>query len=113
MNTHKQSGELHLELKEPSSQLQYDVSLVTGKIRSLGVEEKGNGEGSNSGGALVAKEGTVAVPKIHMAAAGEYLMNRTWQGLETRLGQTPAATISEGQVGLAAGYMGEGHLGQT
>lgn len=106
-------GELHLELKEPSSQLQYDVSLVTGKIRSLGVEEKGNGEGSNSGGALVAKEGTVAVPKIHMAAAGEYLMNRTWQGLETRLGQTPAATISEGQVGLAAGYMGEGHLGQT
>ncbi|KAL3216344.1 hypothetical protein MRX96_033143 [Rhipicephalus microplus] len=63
-------GELHLELKEPSSQLQYDVSLVTGKIRSLGVEEKGNGEGSNSGGTLVAKEGTVAVPKIHMAAAG-------------------------------------------
>ncbi|KAL1435331.1 hypothetical protein MTO96_011064 [Rhipicephalus appendiculatus] len=101
-------GELYLELKEQSSQPQYDVSLVTGKIRSLGVEDKANDEGSTTGGALVAKEGTVAVPKLHIAAAGEYLMNRTWQGLETHLGQTPAATISKGQVGLAAGYVGEG-----
>ncbi|XP_037528856.1 2-(3-amino-3-carboxypropyl)histidine synthase subunit 2 [Rhipicephalus sanguineus] len=106
-------GELYLELEEQSSQPEYDVSLVTGKIRSLGVEGKADDEGSTTGGTLVAKEGTVAVPQLHIAAAGEYLMNRTWQGLETRLGQTPAATISKGQVGLAAGYVGEGEGGHA
>ncbi|KAH6940787.1 hypothetical protein HPB50_006735 [Hyalomma asiaticum] len=106
-------GDLYLELKEQSSKPEYDVSLVTGKIRSLGVEDKANSEGSTTSGALVVKKGTVAVPELHVAAAGEYLMNRTWQGLETHLGQTPAATISKGQMGLAAGYIGEGDGGEA
>lgn len=106
-------GELYLELTEQSSQPEYDVSLITGKIRSLGVKDKPKDEGGATGGALVAKEGTVAVPGLHVAAAGEYLMNRTWQGLEAHLGQTPAATISKGQTGLAAGYIGEGNGGQA
>ncbi|XP_065308629.2 2-(3-amino-3-carboxypropyl)histidine synthase subunit 2 isoform X1 [Dermacentor albipictus] len=106
-------GELYLELTEQSSQPKHDVSLITGKIRSLGIEDNTKDEGSTAHGALVAKEATVAVPGLHIAAAGEYLMNRTWQGLETHLGQSPAATISKGQMGLAAGYVGEGTGGQA
>lgn len=99
-------GELHRQLEERPAHPEYDVSLVTGRLRSIGVmpEEKCATEES----ALVAKEGRIAVPRLHVAAAGEYLMNRTWQGLEPCLGQTPPADIRRGQAGLAAGYEGEG-----
>lgn len=82
----------------------YDVSLVTGRLRSIGISE----EHASESGVLVVKEGRVAVPGLHVAAAGEYLMNRTWQGLQPCLGQMPPADIRRGQVGLAAGYEGEG-----
>lgn len=35
---------------------------------------------------------------------GEYLSNRSWQGLDQQLGQTPVVKAVEGQFGIAAGY---------
>uniref|UniRef100_A0A023GKT2 2-(3-amino-3-carboxypropyl)histidine synthase subunit 2 n=1 Tax=Amblyomma triste TaxID=251400 RepID=A0A023GKT2_AMBTT len=102
-------GPLYQELGEAPTQPEYDVSLVTGRLRSIGVvSEEGANESVKAGGTLVTKEGKVAVPGLHVAAAGEYLMQRTWQGLDPCPGQTPPADVTKGQVGLAAGYQGEG-----
>lgn len=102
-------GELYSELEENASRgPQYDVSLVTGRMRSIGIQGDGANQADSATGALVAKEGTVVVPQLHVAASGEYLMNRTWQGLEPDLGKTPPAQVKKGQMGLAAGYEGEG-----
>ncbi|XP_077548866.1 diphthamide biosynthesis 2 [Haemaphysalis longicornis] len=99
-------GELYSELREKASrEPEYDVSLVTGKMRSIGIQED---SADSASGVLVAKEGTVAVPRLHVAASGEFLMNRTWQGLDPDLGKTPPAQVQKGQMGLAAGYEGEG-----
>lgn len=35
---------------------------------------------------------------------GEYLSNRSWQGLDQQLGETPVVKAVEGQFGIAAGY---------
>lgn len=102
-------GELYSELEEQASrEPEYDVSLVTGRMRSIGIQGGSADKADSASGALVAKEGTVAVPQLHVAASGEYLMNRTWQGLEPDLGKAPPAQVKKGQMGLAAGYEGEG-----
>lgn len=80
-------------------------------LRRIGVEQKSENLGSES--ALVTKDGTVSIPHLHTGAAGEFLMRRTWQGLEPKLGKTPAAEICKGQSGLAAGYVGEGDTGRS
>ncbi|CAN8003823.1 unnamed protein product [Ixodes hexagonus] len=102
-------GDLYMELQEQKGPEVYDVSLVTGMIRSLGTRE---GEGSTAKEcSLVAKEGTVSIPHLHTGAAGEFLMRRSWQGLDTNLGKAPASRIVKGKSGLAAGYEGEGEGG--
>ena len=35
---------------------------------------------------------------------GEYLSNRSWQGLDQQLGETPVVKAVEGQFGIAAEY---------
>lgn len=98
-------GSLHIDRKE-TRDASYDVSLVTGRIRRLGTREPA--KGTVNGRALATKVGTVAVPSLHAGGAGEYLMRRAWQGLEPVVGDVPAAEITQGKSGLAAGYEGEG-----
>lgn len=45
--------------------------------------------------------------------AGEFLLGRTWQGLDPRLGQTPLAKATEGATGLAMGYDYERNVHST
>ncbi|KAI8608632.1 putative diphthamide synthesis protein-domain-containing protein [Chytriomyces sp. MP71] len=66
---------------------------------------------------IVAADGTVqirrkagAVSKFVMnSAAGEFLnMNRSFKGLEVKLGETAVEKAGEGRVGVASGYVEEG-----
>ncbi|XP_064476813.1 2-(3-amino-3-carboxypropyl)histidine synthase subunit 2-like [Ornithodoros turicata] len=97
-------GDLYVEQKA-SEGTRYDVSLATGSIRKLGIEEKSERLVEMT---VATKVGTVAVPSLHTGAAGEYLMRRTWQGLDPELGKTAVADIAVGKKGIAAGYEGEG-----
>lgn len=101
-------GDLYVEQTE-HDKTSYDVSLATGKIRKLGIQD---GPNRTDEMAVAAKVNTVAVPSLHVGGAGEYLMRRTWQGLEPQFGKTPAATIAVGKRGIAAGYIGEGDMEQ-
>ena len=80
-----------------------DVSLITGKVRTLGTEDK---EESNSDNALMAQE--TAVGLLHQNGGGEFLSQRGWQGLEQKLGETPVVKARKGRPGIAWGYEGEG-----
>ncbi|KAM7308494.1 2-(3-amino-3-carboxypropyl)histidine synthase subunit 2 [Ixodes scapularis] len=102
-------GDLYMDLQEQTGLEVYDVSLVTGMIRTMGAREHGVDSAKEC--ALVAKEGTVSIPQLHTGAAGEFLMRRSWQGLDADLGKTPASRVVKGRSGLAAGYEGEGKDG--
>ena len=39
-----------------------------------------------------------------ISGGGEFLSQRSWQGLEQKLGETPAAMVVEGQTGIAWEY---------
>jgi len=50
-------------------------------------------------------------PQIRLCliiGGGEYLLERSWQGLEQKFGETPVSDAIEGRLGIAAGYEGEG-----
>lgn len=83
---------------EPSSDS--DVSLISGAIRNLTNDEHpvdGMGE-------LVSKSaGTVAIGKN----GANYLLNRSWQGLEQKLGQDQVKTAVKGRIGLPVAYENE------
>lgn len=77
-----------------------DVSLITGRSRTLVCSEE------NSSSSSVALRGEMNVANINSVA--DFLQNRSWRGLEQHLGETPVAEIVQGMKGLAAGYEGEG-----
>ena len=85
------------------SQSDADMSLVSGKIR---VNQESSGENESSENALATQDTRVST--LHKSGGGEFLSQRTWQGLEQKLGETPAAIIVEGQKGIAWGYDNEG-----
>ncbi|XP_012259507.2 2-(3-amino-3-carboxypropyl)histidine synthase subunit 2 [Athalia rosae] len=82
------------------SSAESDVSLISGGIRNL----TNDIHSVNGMGELVSKSaGTVAVGKD----GANYLLNRSWQGLEQRLGKDPVQTVSKGRDGLPVGYDSE------
>lgn len=89
----------HVELSAERS-AEVDVSLVTGGVRSIGIEE--NPESDGAGGELVPRDQVLTV-----ATSGEFLSSRSWQGLEQNLGQTPVTKAVEGTKGIAASYAHE------
>ncbi|XP_015602679.1 2-(3-amino-3-carboxypropyl)histidine synthase subunit 2 [Cephus cinctus] len=77
-----------------------DVSLISGGIRNL-VDDLPPVDRMD---ALVTKsQGTVAVGK----AGATYLIGRSWQGLEQRLGQDCIRPVEKGRSGLPMGYENE------
>ena len=79
-------------------QKETDFSLVSGKIR---VNEENAEEGGEN--ALATQETRISI--LHKSGGGEFLSQRSWQGLEQKLGETSASLIVEGQTGIASGYV--------
>ena len=77
-----------------------DVSLITGRLRTTGldinVEKK----------AVMAQQ--TALAALHTGGGGQYLAQRSWQGLEQKLGETPLVKAEKGRKGIAMGYDSEG-----
>ncbi len=84
-----------------------DVSLITGKVRSLRSREEGpDSAEESSASALMAQETSVSV--LHERGGGDFLAGRSWKGLEQKLGETEVTKAVKGQSGIAMGYQGEG-----
>ncbi|XP_033636616.1 2-(3-amino-3-carboxypropyl)histidine synthase subunit 2-like isoform X1 [Asterias rubens] len=80
-----------------------DVSLITGKVRSMKTAEDISGESTT---AVMRRDEDMTVSTVH-TNAGEFLAGRSWQGLEQQLGQTPVTKATEGRRGIAASYSEE------
>ncbi|OWF34913.1 2-(3-amino-3-carboxypropyl)histidine synthase subunit 2-like [Mizuhopecten yessoensis] len=83
--------------------VQTDVSLVTGKLRTIGVTE----DIDVTSTAMLPRNQNMAVSEVPADTAGEYLASRSWRGLEQQLGETEVTKALEGQKGIAAGYTNE------
>ena len=76
-----------------------DVSLITGRLRTTGLGVDAENK------AVVTQKTTLAV--LHTEGGGQYLAERSWQGLEQKLGETPLQKADKGRMGTAMGYEGE------
>ena len=77
-----------------------DVSLVTGRIRAA----RGGSDSDDSSEqfALVAQE--TQVSELHRNGGGEFLSQKSWQGLERKLGETPVTKAVQGKTGIPMEY---------
>lgn len=80
-----------------------DVSLITGSLRSIRPWDDVGLEDNNR--AVVKREEALAL--VEHKTAGESLSQRSWQGLQPDLGQTPVSDVIEGTRGIAASYTHE------
>ena len=78
-----------------------DVSLISGKVRAARLTF---GEAESS--ALATQETSLSL--LHQSGGGEFLLERSWRGLEPQLGETEVSEAVEGRPGIASGYLGEG-----
>ncbi|XP_045160185.2 2-(3-amino-3-carboxypropyl)histidine synthase subunit 2-like [Mercenaria mercenaria] len=95
-------GSHHQAIPDTVHHEEGDVSLVTGKIRTLGYQDNN----VETGTAVVLRSDAMTVA-TQADSAGEYLSMRSWQGLEQKLGETPVTMAVEGQKGIAMGYSDE------
>ena len=58
------------------------------------------------GSALATQETSLSV--LHRSGGGEFLLERSWRGLEQKLGETEVKDAVEGKSGIASGYEREG-----
>ncbi|KAG6839166.1 hypothetical protein C0991_005310, partial [Blastosporella zonata] len=89
-------------------------SLVTGTYR----QAKRYGAGENSppdditsgtDSVVVLRNQDSAVAKLADSAAGMFLQTRTYQGLETRVGEDAPSVLEQGRSGIARGYRDVDH----
>lgn len=82
-----------------------EFSLITGKYRR--VKNYGDRLTEDTTGqeksALVSRNQQNTIAKME-TAAGEFLNNRSWQGLEQNLGMDEPAILEKGRMGIAKGY---------
>ncbi|CAG5124338.1 unnamed protein product [Candidula unifasciata] len=98
---------LHVENADTGEgdNIRTDVSLISNRVRALGVKET-TGVSSVSSQDLLLRSESLAVASL-AENAGEFLASRSWKGLERKLGETPVIKAAEGQFGIAAGYQHE------
>lgn len=84
---------LHDEIGE-ESEVRTDVSLVTGKIRSLGVKN-------------VVDDDTDPCTALSVYTAGDYFLGRTWKGLDDDGCGSESVVVQEGRTGIASQYKSE------
>ncbi|KAG9332962.1 hypothetical protein JZ751_013991 [Albula glossodonta] len=95
----------HVEFPDPDEEgEEVDVSLVTGALRS--VHFSSAPVSSLTDGSLVQRNQTLTV--AHTNTAASFLADRSWQGLEQKLGETPVVKAVEGRRGIAIAYEDEG-----
>ena len=87
---------LPLEIKEDES----DVSLISGDLRRTAITTQEENEMS-----LLRRDDSLAI--IHHSGGGEFLQERSWKGLEQKLGETPASIAVKGLEGTASSYRTE------
>jgi len=78
-----------------------DLSLITGKFRSARGDANGD-HFDSSDFALVAQE--TQLSELHTNGGGEFLSQKSWQGLEVQLGQTKVTKAVKGQTGIPMEY---------
>ena len=78
------------------------MSLVTGKVRSARTQSDAVTSESDPMRALVTQE--TQISELHRNGGGEFLAEKSWQGLERKLGETPVTKAVQGQTGIPMGY---------
>ncbi|XP_043554955.1 2-(3-amino-3-carboxypropyl)histidine synthase subunit 2 isoform X1 [Chiloscyllium plagiosum] len=81
-----------------------DVSLVTGALRTTRLL-KSEWQNKTPSTSLIHRNEALAITQPHSAAS--FLVSRSWQGLEQKLGQTSVSKAVEGRKGIAIAYEGE------
>ncbi|KAM9827765.1 2-(3-amino-3-carboxypropyl)histidine synthase subunit 2 [Neosynchiropus ocellatus] len=84
---------------------QTDVSLITGALRSNHLQDSEHA-GSPFISSVVLRNQTMTLANTNTAAA--FLANRSWHGLEQKLGETPVEKAVQGRRGIAIAYEEEG-----
>ncbi|KAJ2933771.1 hypothetical protein H1R20_g3326, partial [Candolleomyces eurysporus] len=82
-------------------------SLVTGKYRQAkryGTEEKSNGVEVDSTSLVVRNQEDAVSIALPNSAAAQFLHQRTYRGLETRLGEDEPGVLEQGRSGIAREY---------
>lgn len=97
-----EGGAYYRPLPEIANQLETDISLVTGKVRTLG-----HGDSCVETGTTMMLRSDAMTVATQADSAGEFLGMRSWQGLEQKLGETPITKAVDGQKGIAWGYSNE------
>ncbi|EIN04475.1 diphthamide biosynthesis protein [Punctularia strigosozonata HHB-11173 SS5] len=106
-----EDGTCHLrEDSEEEDPDQPIFSLVTGKYRQArryggqpGSSHSNVEEGAESTAVAIRNQEN-ALATIPDSAAGQFLLNRTFKGLETRLGEDAPSVLEQGRSGIARGY---------
>ncbi|XP_034254373.1 2-(3-amino-3-carboxypropyl)histidine synthase subunit 2 isoform X2 [Thrips palmi] len=96
-------GKDHVQLPEISMENFSDVSLITGKVRNVDITNIASAE-SDSSNRSITDRGDLTVC---LSTGSEFLVNRTWQGLEQNLGQNPVELATLGRSGIASSYHSE------
>jgi diphthamide biosynthesis protein 2 len=101
----------YVEFSSAGNDQQTDVSLVSGRMRTLGFE---NDLGEFQNETLPNKNTSELVRQSNshvsvLPSGSEFLkLNRGWSGLEPRIGETPVPCMAtEGRRGIASGYVNE------
>ena len=94
----------HVDLEAKAEDAEADVSLVSGRLRSMQLEKESL-QVASSGQILPSGLGALSI----LPSASDYLAQRQWQGLEPRVGETAVTKATTGRQGIAATYQGEGH----
>ncbi|XP_037311898.2 2-(3-amino-3-carboxypropyl)histidine synthase subunit 2 [Pungitius pungitius] len=82
-----------------------DMSLITGALRSQNLLSS-EPEVSSFGSSVVLRNQALTVANTNSAAS--FLSERSWRGLEEKLGETPVVKAVEGRRGIAIAYEEEG-----
>lgn len=87
-------------------------SLITGSYRHpkrYGAKPSNFGSASENSAAVILRNQDNSLTKLADSAAGQFLQQRSYQGLEVRLGEDAPSILEQGRSGIARGYQDD-HL---
>ncbi|XP_043941300.1 2-(3-amino-3-carboxypropyl)histidine synthase subunit 2 isoform X1 [Protopterus annectens] len=90
--------------ENPEDDGNYDVSLITGHLRSTHLPQA-QPQNDSSCTAVAPRNEMLTVAEPHCSAS--HLASRSWKGLEQKLGETPVTKAVEGRRGIAIAYEDE------
>ncbi|XP_068603889.1 2-(3-amino-3-carboxypropyl)histidine synthase subunit 2 [Brachionichthys hirsutus] len=100
-------GRSHVPLADEQEEAdETDVSLITGALRSRNLLPGEPAAAASRGSSVVLRSQTLTVANANAAAS--FLAQRSWRGLEQKLGETPVVEAVKGRRGVAIAYEEEG-----